>query len=204
MEDPLEIFRGIDIYVFDQLLRGRITPEMRVLDAGCGGGRNIRYLMARGAEVFGLDQNPEAIARVKTLAAETAPVLPTSNFSVGEVADTGFPDEHFDAVICSAVLHFADSLSEWCEMVDELWRVLRPGGVLFTRLATTITMKHHLPANGDDWYQLPDGTQRFLVSERTLISTTARLNGILLDPIKTTNVQNSRAMTTWVLAKGMP
>jgi 2-polyprenyl-3-methyl-5-hydroxy-6-metoxy-1,4-benzoquinol methylase len=38
-------FGDIDIYVFDQLLRGRITEGMRVLDAGCGGGRNIVYMM---------------------------------------------------------------------------------------------------------------------------------------------------------------
>lgn len=41
----------LDIYVFDQLLRGRIRPGMRVFDAGCGGGRNLVYLMRRGYDL---------------------------------------------------------------------------------------------------------------------------------------------------------
>ena len=36
-------FGNIDIYLFDQLLRARLRPGMRVLDAGCGGGRNLVY-----------------------------------------------------------------------------------------------------------------------------------------------------------------
>jgi 2-polyprenyl-3-methyl-5-hydroxy-6-metoxy-1,4-benzoquinol methylase len=40
MTDLQEQFGQLDIYWFDQLLRGRIVPGMRILDAGCGFGRN--------------------------------------------------------------------------------------------------------------------------------------------------------------------
>ena len=42
-------FGAIDVYLFDQLLRGAIRPGMRVLDAGCGSGRNLVYLLREGS-----------------------------------------------------------------------------------------------------------------------------------------------------------
>ena len=104
----LACFGRIDIYLFDQLLRGRITPRMRVLDAGCGDGRNCEYLLRCGADVFGVDAHPDRIRRVQTLAAECAPGLPPDNFRVAGITRLPFPDDHFQAVICSAVLHFAE------------------------------------------------------------------------------------------------
>jgi SAM-dependent methyltransferase len=77
-----EQFGGIDIYLFDQLLKGRIRPGMRVLDAGCGEGRNLIYFLQSGYAVCGVDQSEEAIARVRSLAAALAPHLPAQNFRV--------------------------------------------------------------------------------------------------------------------------
>src|SRR5688572_21861763 len=116
-------FGNVDIYVFDQLLRGRITPEMRVLDAGCGDGRNSHYLMRCGAQVFGVDSDPGQIERVRRVAAQVAPGLPATNFAVARLADLPFPDRHFDAVLCSAVLHFSADSVEFERGVAEMWRV---------------------------------------------------------------------------------
>jgi SAM-dependent methyltransferase len=71
----------IDIYLFDQLLRGNIMPGMRVLDAGCGPGRNLVYLLREGYVVFASDQSPEAIAQTRALAASLAPDLPPKTFA---------------------------------------------------------------------------------------------------------------------------
>ena len=49
-------FGGIDIYLFDQLLKGRFVPGMRILDAGCGSGRNLVYFLRSGYEVFAVDE----------------------------------------------------------------------------------------------------------------------------------------------------
>ena len=100
-------FGAIDIYLFDQLLRGRITHGMHVLDTGCGTGRNIRYLMAAGFQVFGIDQDRASIDAVRALAAEAAPQLSAENFRLEPVEAMSFPDEFADFVISCAVLHFA-------------------------------------------------------------------------------------------------
>jgi len=197
----LATFGHIDIYVFDQLLRGRIGPGMRVLDAGCGAGRNSEYLMRCGGEVFGVDSDPAPIARIRQLAADVAPTLPAENFGVADLRDLPFPDHHFGAVICSAVLHFAEDSSAFEGMVRELWRVLAPGGVFFARLASSIGMEGRIVHLRDRWYALPDGSDRFLVDEAYLMAITADLGAELLDPLKTTLVQDMRSMTTWVMRK---
>ena len=69
-QDLQQQFGGIDIYLFDQLLKGRITSEMRVLDAGCGSGRNLIYFFRSGFNTSGVDQSSEAIAQIQSLAAQ--------------------------------------------------------------------------------------------------------------------------------------
>lgn len=200
-EQLLAHFGRIDIYLFDQILRGRITSRMTVLDAGCGHGRNAQYLMRCGATVFGVDADGDQVGRIRELAAEHASKLSPDNFSVGRLTDLPFPDGFFDAVICSAVLHFAEDETELENMIREMWRVLRTGGLFFARLASTIGIQDRVEHIRGRRYRLPDGTDRLLVDEDYLLRLTADLNGHLLDPIKTTNVQNLRAMTTWVVGK---
>ena len=105
-----------------------------------------------------------------------------------------------DAVISSAVLHFVRDAEHFRAMVNEMWRVLVPGGLLFARLATSIGLEHQL-AVPVGRVRLPDGSERFVVDEATLLVTARALGGRLVDPLKTTNVQQLRAMTTWVLVK---
>jgi SAM-dependent methyltransferase len=194
-------FGQIDIYVFDQLLRGQISSSMRVLDAGCGAGRNSEYLMKCGTEVFGVDSDPNQIARIRDVAAKAAPGLSPEHFRVARLDDLPFPDAHFDAVICSAVLHFSNDTAEFENAVSEMWRVLRPNGVFFARLASTIGVEGRVKHLRDRWYHLPDGSDRFLVDESYLLGITTRLGAEQLDPLKTTVVQDMRSMTTWVLRK---
>ena len=193
-------FGEIDIYLFDQLLRGRFDRRPRVLDAGCGDGRNLRYLISRGFECYGVDRDARAVDHVRGLAATLAPGTPESRFHVGEVDHLPWPDASVDAVICSAVLHFADDAAHFGRMVQELWRVLAPSGLLFTRLASNIGLEALLGPGGRR-VQLPDGSDRFIVDEAMLMTWTARLGGRLADPLKTTVVQGMRAMTTWCVAR---
>jgi len=194
-------FGPIDIYVFDQLLRGRIRPGMRVLDAACGGGRNLIYLLQSGYEVFATDEDPRAVQAVRHLAASLAPNLPLENFRVEPVERMTFPGAFAEVVLSSAALHFARDDAQFDAMVDEMWRVLKPGGLLFCRLASSIGMEDRMRPLGDRRFALPDGSERYLVDEAMLMNLTARLGGRLLDPLKTTIVQNQRCMTTWVVRK---
>jgi len=194
-----EQFGQIDIYVFDQILRGNIAPGMRILDAGCGYGRNLVHLLREGSEIFALDADTEGVAHVRQLAATLAPALPPENFQTGAIERMPFPDAFADAVICNSVLHFARDDRHFRAMLAELWRVLRPGGLLFTRLGSRIGMA--FPRLRGNIYSIGDGSEWFLVDERMLLDLTQELGAVLVDPLKTTIVQDYRCMTTWVLRK---
>jgi len=191
----------IDIYLLDQVLRQRIRPGMSILDAGCGGGRNLVYFLRSELAVHAVDSAPEAIAAVRALAARLAPTLPAENFLVEPVEAMSFDGDSFDVVVSSAVLHFSRDEAHFRAMVREMWRVLRPGGLLFARLASTIGIESRVRLLEGRRYRLPDGSDRFLVDEAMLLSLGKELGGTLADPIKTTNVQNLRCMTTWCLFK---
>jgi SAM-dependent methyltransferase len=194
-------FGQIDIYLFDQLLRGRIRPGMRVFDAGCGRGRNLIYLLRSGYDVYGGDADAGSVAHVQRLAATLAPALPSENFRVEPVERSTFPDAFADVVLSSAVLHFARDDEQFLAMVREMWRLLKPGGMLWSRLASTIGIEGRVRAIAGRWCLLPDGSERYLVDEAMLVGVTRELGGRLLDPIKTTVVQDQRSMTTWALQK---
>ncbi len=194
-------FGGIDIYLFDQLLKGRIVPGNRVLDVGCGTGRNLVYFFRSGYEVFGVDESSAAIAQTRRLAAALAPQLPADNFREEPAERMSFADAGFEVVLSSAVLHFARDEEQWRAMVKEMWRVLKPGGIFFARLASSIGMEDKVELIEGRRYHLPDGSDRFLVDEAMLLSVSAALGGEFIEPVKTTLVKNMRAMTTWCLRK---
>jgi SAM-dependent methyltransferase len=183
-------FGNIDIYLFDQLLRGRIAPGMRIVDAGCGYGRNVVYLLNEGYEVYGVDEDPFAIAS-----------LPATHFRVEAVERMSFPDAFAEVVISNAVLHFARDDEQFEAMLREMWRVLKPGGLFFCRLASSIGIEGRIERLSGRRHLLPDGSERYLVDEALLIERTRELGGEFLDPLKTTVVQNARSMTTWVVRK---
>ncbi|MEO8563081.1 MAG: class I SAM-dependent methyltransferase [bacterium] len=196
-----EQYGEIDIYLFDQLLRGRITEGMRVLDAGCGAGRNLVLLLRVGFDVWGVDEIPEAIERVRELAARLAPRLAADRFRVEPVEALTLASDSVDVVISSAVLHFARDDAHWMAMVNEMWRVLAPGGLLFARLATSVGQPL-LKSLGHGRFLLPDGSARYVVSHERLIEVTERLGGSLADPLRSTVVHELRSMGTWVVRKG--
>ena len=194
-----EQFGSIDIYLFDQLLRGNISKGMTVFDAGCGTGRNIVYLLREGYQVFGVDPDPKAIDAVRRL----APYLPPDHFRVESIDANSFPDQFADVVIINTVLHFARDDDHFRAMLRGCWRTLKPGGLFFSRLASTIGAERLVRQLHDRWYAMADGTERYLVDEAMLMQVTRELGAELVDPIKTTVVQDMRSMTTWVMRKGM-
>ena len=195
-----EQFGDIDVYLFDQLLRGRIVSGMKVLDAGCGSGRNLIYLLRARFDVWGVDESEEAIATVQRLAGDIAPDLSPERFRVERVESMSHDTASMDVVISSAVLHFARDAGHWLAMVHEMWRVLAPGGLLFARLATMVGQPD-VKSLGGDRYVMPDGTTRLLVDHERLLNVTQELGGFLVDPLKSTVVHEQRSMGTWVVRK---
>jgi tellurite methyltransferase len=201
MPDLQQRFGQIDIYLFDQLLRGRITRGMRICDAGCGYGRNLVYLLREGYEVFGADEDRKAIDAVRQMSRTLAPALSTDNFRVEAVEAMSFADAFADVAISSAVLHFARDDAHFEAMLRCTWRILKPGGLFFCRLASSIGIEAQVKCISRRRYLLPDGSERYLVDEALLLALSKDLGGQLADPLKTTVVQNQRAMTTWVVRK---
>ncbi len=196
-----EQFGQIDIYLFDQLLKGRIVPGMRILDAGCGGGRNLVYFLREGYEVYAADSDARAVESIRSLARTLAPRLPESNFRVERVEAMSFDDGCAEVVISNTVLHFASDDVHFDAMLDGTWRVLKPGGLFFCRLGSSIGMEHQVERIQGRRFKSPDGSERYLVDEGRLESAAKRIGGELAETLKTTIVQNQRAMTTWVLRK---
>src|SRR3954451_11960441 len=160
-----EQFGQIDIYLFDQLLKGRISPGMRILDAGCGSGRNIVYFLREGYEVYAVDSDAAAVESVRSLARKLAPALPASNFRVEPVEHMSFDDAFADVVISNTVLHFARDDAHFETMLRELWRVLKPEGLFFSRLGSAIGMESQVKPIEGRRYWSPDGSERYLVDE---------------------------------------
>jgi len=190
-------FGPIDIYLFDQILRRRISPGMIILDAGCGSGRNLIYFLNEGYEVFGCDADRRAISAVRRLAS----ALPAENFRCESIESMSFPDAFADVALSSAVLHFARDDAQFRAMLLGGWRALRPGGMFFCRLASSIGIESRIRQIEGRRHRLPDGSVRYLVDEGLLMAYTSELGATLLDPLKTTVVQNQRSMTTWILQK---
>lgn len=201
MTNIRDTFGDIDIYLFDQIQKGRFSPEMTILDAGCGGGRNSFWFLKNSFDVFAVDIDPDAIAAMCDLAKRLAPTLSDENFRVASLESMPFADNSFDWVICNAVLHFAGDRGEFDVWFAEMWRVLKPGGTFFARLASSIGIEDRLIPTSNGRFMMPDGSERFIVDEKILREATATVSGRFLEPIKTTNVENLRCMTTWVIVK---
>jgi len=203
MSSLREQFGQIDIYLFDQLLRGRIPRGMRILDAGCGDGRNLVYFLREGYEVFAADASSRAIDNVRHLASRLTPQSAPDHFRVERVESMSFPEDFADVVISSAVLHFANNDDHFRAMLSGSWRPLKRDGLWFCRLASSIGIENQIQRIDGRRFLLPDGSARYLVDEEMLNQLTKELAGSMIDPLKTTVVQNQRSMTTWVLRKSV-
>lgn len=202
--EPLDLrawFGDIDLYLFDQLLKGKVKPPMRVLDAGCGTGRNLPYFLRAGFEVWAVDEDADALDHVRELAAELAPGLPPDRFRVEKIEAMTVPAAAFDLVVCNAVLHFAEDEDHWQRMLDGLWRAAAPGALVFMRLSSTIGIENRLERLDSGKYRMPTGGEWFLATEAKILLATRRLGGEMAEPLRSVNVQNLRCMTTWILRK---
>ena len=185
-----------DIYLIDQIMKGRYKPDDIILDAGCGSGRNMHWFLQNHFNITGIDTNEAAIQELK----DKYPGL-RNTFSVLPVENTGFSDNHFDHIICSAVLHFANSTAQFKLMFAELLRVLKPGGSLFIRMATDIGIEDKVELIADGVYVIPDGSTRFLLTRQLLAGCMQQNKLSFIEPIKTTNVDDVRCMSTLLLQK---
>jgi len=190
-----------DVYLLDQILKGRIAAQHRVLDVGTGGGRNLRWPLQAGCDVWAVDRKEPSIAKLLELAQGLGVDVPKDHAQVATLPDLPFEAAGFDVVLCIAVLHFAPDHETFTAMTQELWRVLKPGGMLFVRTASSVGLGPSVQRDANGRAHLPDGSDRYLVTEGQLEELTKELAATLLDPIKTVVVHGQRAMSTWCIKK---
>jgi len=195
IEDLKKQIDQIDIYLLDQILKERYTNSEKVLDAGCGNGRNLKWFY-NNFSIFGVDTDADKIEQVKNIYPNNK-----NNFSINTVEKLPFTDSFFDHVICNAVLHFAENESHFYTMFSELTRVLKPNGTLFIRMTSNFGLESKIIHISNGRYKLPDGTERFLLTKTILLKLNAKYNYSFLEPLKTVNVEGKRCMTTLVLQK---
>jgi tellurite methyltransferase len=195
-------FGDIDIYLFDQLQKGTFLGCKKIVDLGCGRGRNLHYFIKYGYDVWGIDASPAAISEVRSLALELNSDFPVDQLIHADLDNSvPFEKESFDLVICSAVLHFAKDEAHFEEMLMAAWSLLKPEGFFFARLASEIGVEDLVIPLENRRFILPDGTERFLVDEEMILEYNKKLNAKPYEFLKTTQVQNLRSMTTWCIQK---
>ncbi|MCK5815819.1 MAG: class I SAM-dependent methyltransferase [Flavobacteriaceae bacterium] len=185
-----------DIYLLDQILKGRYSKEELILDAGCGFGRNLKWFYNNNFPVYAIDANSENVSVVK----ENYPNQ-KEHYTTNSVENIPFENQFFHHIVCIAVLHFAKNEAHLFEMISEMVRVLKANGTLFIRVASNIGLEKKVIHVADGVYTLPDGTNRFLLNRVLLEKIIDTFNLKLLEPVKTVNVEDIRCMTTLMLQK---
>ncbi len=181
-----KLLGNIDIYWLDFILKGHLPDDAKILDAGCGEGRNLYYLMQMGYDVFGVDQSPEAIQFMHILAKQLKLSDYQARFQKMEIERLRFPNEIFDVVISSAVLHFAKDRAHFIQMLTEMLRVLKPQGKLFLRCMTENHQNEH---------------ERFLLNDELMQYCCRKFSLELLEPEKRIQVAGVRSMGTYFFHK---
>ena len=195
-QDLRQQLGGMDIYLLDQIVKGRYSKNDAILDAGCGSGRNLHWLYGNGYDIWAVDRDKSSVEQIKGSYNRM-----DSQVSQAELDNLPFKDDKFDHVICSAVLHFAKSIDHFLEMFSELVRVLKPGDSIFFRMASDIGLESRLEPRGEGRFGLPDGSDRFLLTKELLHEVMKTWDLKFLEPLKTTNVNDLRCMSTLVLQK---
>lgn len=193
LEQLHNLIGGVDIYIIDQILKNRYLSNQSILDAGCGKGRNLKWFYENEFAIYGNDVDSDFLAFAKAKYPKSK-----ANFINSSLDELPYMDSSFDHIICCAVLHFANSEKQFTAMFAELIRVLKSDGTLLIRMASNIGLDGNAPIvrfkeNGQK------GTY-YLTRER-IDQLILEFDLNLLEPVKTTNVQDERAMTTLLFSK---
>lgn len=190
----LESIANTDIYLIDQILKNRFHKNDRILDAGCGSGRNLSYFLNHDFDIYGIDSDKERISKLQHQYGK-------KYFMVGNIESLPFNDNKFNFTICNAVLHFSESKISFFKQFSELMRTLKPNGILFIRMTSIFGIEHKVEKISSYKYKLPDKSIRFLLTKEILTKLERQFNFNYLEPLKTVNVNDLRCMSTLVIKK---
>ena len=199
--DLNHILGNPDLHLLDQILKGRYHPSMRVLDAGCGEGRNLPYFVRNSFDVWGVDNNPGALRLLRLQAKAWGPAFDPEKFIQADVAELPFPPAAFDAVVCCAVLHFARDKAHFFCMIDELLRVLKPSDSLFIRMNAAVPQNTWRAVTDGTAPSLPSDENRFLLTPVLADQLMERHSLSWIEPMRTEHVVGQPTQSTLILRK---
>jgi tellurite methyltransferase len=180
-EEVNRAFGNIDLFLLDQLLKGNFNNRRILLDAGCGEGRNIKYFISRGLEVYGIDTSPAAIRMAGMVFRQGA------TFKKAAIEDQPFAEDYFEAILCINVLHHCRNEEQFIKMWRALVNMLKPGGILFIRTL--------IKTGG------PVEKNLFLLSEELLEKLIAKHQLRWIGPLKKEVMSDGKALGVVVLTK---
>lgn len=131
-------FGDIDLFLLDLLLKGEVMEQADVLDAGCGAGRNTLFFLKHGFHISAIDSLRSEVNATNLMSRS----LNKGDVAVhGDLAELPYNDHSFDLIVCSRVLHFAESHKKFSGMLSELFRVLRRNGILYLSMNSAIGLE---------------------------------------------------------------
>lgn len=143
-----------DLILIDQILKNRFHKHMRILDAGCGEGRNMIYFIKNDFKIYGIDNNADAVKMAKLYGKSLNKNYEVEQIQNFAIEKNPFPDEFFDAIICINVLHSAKNQNEFFLSLEQLLRILKSGGILFLSLQSQIGVKSDRQQDDQNFYLL--------------------------------------------------
>jgi len=194
---------GIDIYLLDLILKDTYAENARILDAGSGRGRNSIWLLNNGYDVYSIDRDRSRIASLKNHWNSKELINPDDHFVTGELDELPFTNDFFDHIICSAVLHFARDHDHFDAMISELIRVLKPNGTLFIRMTSDVGIESKISMTRTGVVCIPDGSDRYLITRKSLDAMLAKHSLTLAAPFKNVNVDDVRVMSVIVMQRNV-
>ncbi|XOV92594.1 MAG: class I SAM-dependent methyltransferase [Bacteroidota bacterium] len=192
-------FGDIDLELLDLVLKGFFREGQRLLDAGCGEGRNLIYFLQKNFDVYGIDSEKSSVDLVKYMFRNFC--KDPNNVRQEEISNTTFSSGMFDAIICSRVLHFSETELHFLKSWEQLIRMLKSGGILYLSMDSMIGFANKVTKLSDGKWQFQDGKIRFLLDENLLEKMQIEKSFEFIGPMKTIHYNSDHCQTIFSLKK---
>jgi len=185
----------------------RITnrKNINILEVGCGSGANLWYLAREGFKTYGFDGSSIALERAEDyLKKENL----TANLKQGDAMNLPYDDSSFDVVLDIECL-YANSLFDTSVILQEIYRVLKPGGWIYSKTFSTGMSGEktglRMVDEPNTFLEMPDGPLHKdygiirLTSEEEINKIYHLFSEIEYDYISRTDKNRSKEIIEWVI-----